>query len=75
MSEHAYPTGSLLELHVQLPNLKPPVKLKGVVVWQRQVVRGSMVEHGVHFTPLEPAVRQELANIVEFFLHKHKPAT
>lgn len=75
-TEHTYPPGSLLELQVQLPNLKPPIKLKGVVVWQRRVVHGSsMVEHGVNFTPLEPAVRQELANVVEFFLRKQKPAT
>lgn len=47
--EESIPVGTNLELDMKLPNYRKPIRLNGLVVWERPAMNGSGYECGVAF--------------------------
>ena len=71
IAEEPIALGALLEMQLQLVNLREPLTMRGQVIWSKMKTPG-VFEVGVQFLDHTPGQQVQLDGLVEF-LHKNAP--
>ena len=63
--EDAFRPGAAIDIQIQLPGMREPLAVRGLIVWTQMQASG-VTECGTEFTALSPNTQEQIDKVVQF---------